>query len=75
VSNRDQAKAAIISAAISGFASAANSPRCFDAADRRLGTWQRTLLLAPLMVVPIVFGIAPLLQKHFGSFLRRQPRR
>jgi antibiotic biosynthesis monooxygenase (ABM) superfamily enzyme len=38
-------------------------------------TWQRTLVLAPLMIVSIVYGIAPLLQKHFGWFLRPQPRR
>lgn len=38
-------------------------------------TWQRTLVLAPLMIVSIVYGIAPVLQKHFGWFLRPQPRR
>jgi hypothetical protein len=38
-------------------------------------TWQRTLVLAPLMIVSMVYGIAPLLQKYFGWFLRPQPRR
>ena len=32
--------------------------------------WQRTLLLAPLMIVSIVYGIGPFLHKHFGWFLR-----
>jgi antibiotic biosynthesis monooxygenase (ABM) superfamily enzyme len=32
--------------------------------------WQRTLVLAPLMIVSMVYGIAPLLQKYFGWFLR-----
>jgi hypothetical protein len=31
-------------------------------------------LLAPMMVVSIIYGIAPLLQKHFGWFLRPQRR-
>lgn len=34
--------------------------------------WQRTLLLAPLMIVSIVYGIGPFLHKHFGWFLRPQ---
>ena len=37
--------------------------------------WQRTLLLAPLMIVSIVYGIGPFLHKHFGWFLRPQTRR
>jgi len=32
--------------------------------------WQRTLLLAPLMIVSIVYGIGPFLHKHFAWFLR-----
>ena len=31
--------------------------------------WQRTLLLAPLMVLTIVYVIAPQLQKRFGAFI------
>ncbi len=31
--------------------------------------WQRTLLLAPLMVLTIVYVIAPQLQKRFGGFI------
>lgn len=34
--------------------------------------WQRTLLLAPLMIVSIVYGIGPFLHRHFGWFLRPQ---
>jgi len=31
--------------------------------------WQRTLLLAPLMVLTIVYVIAPWLQKRFGGYI------
>ncbi|MCW5713611.1 MAG: hypothetical protein KIT43_03735 [Bauldia sp.] len=37
-------------------------------------TWARTLILAPLMVVSIVFFIAPRVQRHFGWFIARMPR-
>ncbi|MCW5717791.1 MAG: hypothetical protein KIS68_08180 [Bauldia sp.] len=37
-------------------------------------TWARTLVLAPLMVVSIVFFIAPRVQRHFGWFIARMPR-
>lgn len=33
--------------------------------------WQRTLLIAPVMVFSIVFVIAPLVQKHFARFIMR----
>lgn len=36
--------------------------------------WQRTLVLAPVMVSSIVFGISPVIQKHFGWFVARMPR-
>ena len=36
--------------------------------------WQRTLLIAPIMVVSIVFFVAPWIQKHFGWFIARLPR-
>lgn len=36
--------------------------------------WARTALLAPIMVVSIVYGIAPTIQKHFAWFILRQPR-
>lgn len=36
--------------------------------------WARTALLAPIMVLSIVYGIAPALQKHFAWFILRQPR-
>lgn len=35
--------------------------------------WQRTLLLVPIMVLTIVYGIAPLLQKHLGWFIAGKP--
>ncbi len=38
-------------------------------------TWARTLVLAPLMVGSIVFVIAPRIQRHFGWFIARMPRR
>jgi len=31
--------------------------------------WQRTLVLVPLMVLSIVFGLMPFVQKHFGAFI------
>jgi len=31
--------------------------------------WQRTLVLVPLMVVSIVFGLMPFIQKRFGGFI------
>lgn len=37
-------------------------------------TWQRTLILAPLMVFAIVFVVAPNIQKHLGWFIGRLPR-
>ncbi|MDH4440446.1 MAG: hypothetical protein QE284_08670 [Rhizobium sp.] len=36
--------------------------------------WARTLVLAPVMVFSIVYGIAPLLNRHLGWFILRQPR-
>lgn len=37
-------------------------------------TWQRTLVLAPIMVTTIVFVVAPNIQKYFGWFVARLPR-
>jgi len=37
-------------------------------------TWQRTLVIAPLMVSSIVFVVAPNIQKHLGWFVARLPR-
>ena len=36
--------------------------------------WARTLVLAPVMVSSIVYGIAPTLHRHLGWFILRQPR-
>lgn len=36
--------------------------------------WERTLLLAPIMVFSIVYFIAPTIQKHLGWFVVRAPR-
>jgi antibiotic biosynthesis monooxygenase (ABM) superfamily enzyme len=36
--------------------------------------WERTLVIAPIMVVSIVFFVAPWIQKHFGWFIARLPR-
>jgi antibiotic biosynthesis monooxygenase (ABM) superfamily enzyme len=36
--------------------------------------WARTALLAPIMVLSIVYGIAPTIHKHFAWFILRQPR-
>lgn len=33
--------------------------------------WQRTLVIAPVMVVSIVFFIAPMVQKRFAGFITR----
>ncbi len=35
--------------------------------------WERTLVLAPVMVISIVYGIAPAIQKHFAWFILRKP--
>lgn len=32
-------------------------------------TWQRTLLVAPLMVAAMVWGVIPLVQRRFQAFL------
>lgn len=36
--------------------------------------WQRTLILVPMMVGTIVFGVSPLINRYFGGFVsgRRQ---
>jgi antibiotic biosynthesis monooxygenase (ABM) superfamily enzyme len=31
--------------------------------------WQRTLIIAPLMVVVMIWGVIPLVQKQFSSFI------
>ncbi len=31
--------------------------------------WQRTLIIAPLMVVMMIWGVIPLVQKQFSSFI------
>jgi antibiotic biosynthesis monooxygenase (ABM) superfamily enzyme len=36
--------------------------------------WQRTILLVPLMVATIVFGLIPTIQKHFGWFIAGKKR-
>jgi antibiotic biosynthesis monooxygenase (ABM) superfamily enzyme len=36
--------------------------------------WARTALLAPIMVLSIVYGIAPAIHRHFAWFILRQPR-
>lgn len=36
--------------------------------------WARTAILAPIMVVSIIYGIAPTIQKQFAWFILRQPR-
>lgn len=35
--------------------------------------WARTALLAPIMVLSIVYGIAPAIHRHFAWFLLRKP--
>ena len=37
--------------------------------------WQRTLLLAPVMIVSIVYGVTPFMQKRFAWFLLPRPQR
>jgi antibiotic biosynthesis monooxygenase (ABM) superfamily enzyme len=36
--------------------------------------WQRTLLIAPLMIFSIIFVIGPNVQKYFGWFIARVPK-
>jgi len=36
--------------------------------------WARTALLAPIMVLTIVYGIAPAIHKHFAWLILRHPR-
>ncbi|EUC00724.1 hypothetical protein PMI07_004010 [Rhizobium sp. CF080] len=36
--------------------------------------WHRTILIAPIMVLSIVFVIAPAIQKYLGWFVVRMPR-
>ncbi|SSC70596.1 unnamed protein product [Ciceribacter sp. T2.26MG-112.2] len=36
--------------------------------------WERTAILAPVMVFSIVYGIAPTIQRRFAWFILRQPR-
>lgn len=36
--------------------------------------WERTAILAPVMVFSIVYGIAPTIQQRFAWFILRQPR-
>lgn len=36
--------------------------------------WERTAILAPVMVFSIVYGIAPIIQRRFAWFILRQPR-
>lgn len=33
-------------------------------------TWQRCLLVAPIMVSAMVFGLIPAIHTHFGQFIR-----
>ena len=37
-------------------------------------TWQRTLVLVPLMVTAMVWGLIPAVNRHFGRFLNRPVR-
>ena len=37
--------------------------------------WQRTLLLAPVMIVSIVYGVTPFMQRRFAWFLLPRPQR
>lgn len=36
--------------------------------------WERTAVLAPVMVFSIVYGIAPTIHRRFAWFILRQPR-
>jgi antibiotic biosynthesis monooxygenase (ABM) superfamily enzyme len=33
--------------------------------------WQRTALIAPVMVFSMVFVVSPMVQKHFSNFILR----
>lgn len=35
--------------------------------------WHRTILIAPIMVLSIVFVVSPAIQKYFGWFVARMP--
>ena len=35
-------------------------------------TWQRTLVLAPIMAVIMVYGLIPFIQKRFRGFIMRR---
>ena len=37
-------------------------------------TWQRTLVIAPIMVFSIVFFVSPMVNHHFGWFIAGLPR-
>ncbi|NKN37160.1 hypothetical protein HFC70_12415 [Agrobacterium sp. a22-2] len=36
--------------------------------------WARTLILAPIMVLSIVYFVAPFIHRRFGWFVARMPR-
>ncbi|WP_245485095.1 hypothetical protein [Ciceribacter ferrooxidans] len=36
--------------------------------------WQRTLVIAPVMVFSIIYGIAPAIHRHLGWLVARSPR-
>ena len=36
--------------------------------------WQRTIVLVPIMVLTLVFGLTPVLQKHLGWFIAGKKR-
>ena len=36
--------------------------------------WQRTIILVPLMVITIVFGLIPAIQKYFGWYIAGKTR-
>lgn len=38
-------------------------------------TWHRTLVITPIMVLSIVFIVTPAIQRHFGWYVTRMPRR
>lgn len=35
--------------------------------------WGRTLVLAPIMVLSIIYCISPMIQRHFAWFILRHP--
>ena len=35
--------------------------------------WHRTILIAPIMVLSIVFVVSPAIQRYFGWFVARMP--